>query len=117
MAESNTKIRYNKEEDILNLSKGNPSQASIEIGDFILDIDFKGFVTAIEILNASENLNINKEMLESIEKANMIVIYKPNYLFVSLIFNFKGVEKDIKIPLTVNLGHNQVQKQEVSFSR
>ena len=44
MAKSNTKISYDKEEDILDLSIGNPSKASIEIGDFIVDIDFKGFV-------------------------------------------------------------------------
>jgi uncharacterized protein YuzE len=111
------KIMYDKEEDILNLSKGSSSQASIEIGDFILDIDFNGFVSAIEILNASESLNMNKEMLESIEKACMSVVYRPNYLFVGLVFNFKGKEKDISIPLTVDLGHRQVQKQEVCFAR
>jgi len=117
MAKSNTKIIYDEEEDILNLSKGSSSQASIEIGDFVLDIDFSRYVSAIEILNASENLNISKEMLKSIEKACMSVIYKPNYLFVALVFNFKGIEKDIRIPLTVDLGHRQVQKQEVCFAR
>ena len=93
MAKSNSKIAYDKEEDILNLSKGNPSKASIEIGDFILDIDFHGYVSSIEILNASENLNINKEILETIERAQMSVTYKPNYLFIALVFNFKDVEK------------------------
>ncbi|MBU2522986.1 MAG: DUF2283 domain-containing protein [Nanoarchaeota archaeon] len=117
MAKSNTKIVYDKEEDILNLSKGSPSQASIEIGDFVLDIDFNGYVSAIEILNASENLNISKEMLENVEKACMRIVYKPNYLFVALVFNLKGVEKDIRIPLTVDLGHRQVQKQEICFAR
>ena len=117
MGERNTKINYNIEEDILNLSRSKSSQASIEIGDFILDIDFNGFVSAIEILNASENLNLDKEMLESIKEARMSVTYKPNYLFVILAFNFKGIEKDIRIPLTVNLGHRQIEKQEVVFAR
>jgi uncharacterized protein YuzE len=117
MAESNTKIDYDREEDILSLSRGRPSQASIEIGDFVLDIGFDGFVSAIEILNASENLGLSTEMLDSIQKACMNVIYKPNYLFVIINFNFKGMDKDVRIPLTVDLGHKEIQKQEVCFAR
>jgi len=116
MAESNAKIMYDEEEDILNLSRGNPSKASIEVGDFVLDIGFDGLVSAIEILNASENLNINKESLENIENAYMSVLYKPNYLYVVIVFNFKGKEKEkIAIPLTVDLGHRKIQRQEVCF--
>jgi len=117
MAKSNTKIDYNKEEDILNLSKGKPSRASIEVGDFVIDVGFDGFVSAIEILNASENLGLNREMLNGIEKAQMNVIYKPNYLFIVITFNFKSIEKDIRIPLTVDLGHREVQRQKVLFAR
>ncbi|MFH1500432.1 MAG: DUF2283 domain-containing protein [archaeon] len=115
MAKSNTKIIYDEEEDILNLSRGNPSKASIEVGDFILDIGFDGFVSSIEILNASENLNMCGKMLRNIEKACMNVIYKPNYLYVVLLFNFKEKEKEIAIPLTIDLGHREVQRQEVCF--
>jgi len=106
---------YDKEEDILNLSKGNPSQASIEVGDFILDIDFNGFVTAMEILDASENLGISKEMLETLNEACLNVSYRPNYIFIALVF--KGLDKDIRIPLTVDLGHRKVEKQEICFAR
>jgi len=117
MAKSNTKISYDKEEDILDLSIGNPSKASIEIGDFIIDIDFNGFVSSIEILNASENLNIGQELLDKIEKASMQIIYKPNYIQIILAFYFQGKEKEILIPLTLDLGHKQVQKQETIFAR
>ncbi|MDO8517614.1 MAG: hypothetical protein Q7S33_05830 [Nanoarchaeota archaeon] len=117
MAKSNTEIIYNLEEDILNLSRGKPSQASLEIGDFILDIDFDGFVSAIEILNASENLGLSKEILENLSQAKMEIIYKPNYIFVMLIFNLKGIEKEIRIPLTVDLGHKEIEKREVLFVR
>ena len=117
MAKINTKISYNNEEDILNLSKGNPSQASIEVGDFILDIDFNGFVSSIEVLNASETLGLSKEMLNNIDKACTSVIYKPNYLFIGVIFSIKGADRDIRIPLTIDLGHKQIEKQEICFVR
>ena len=50
MAKNNAKIDYDFEEDILNLSRGRSSKASLEIGDFILDIDFDGFVSFLEVL-------------------------------------------------------------------
>jgi len=116
MAKINTKIIYNNEEDILSLSKGIPSKASIEVGDFILDVGSDGFISAIEILNASEALNIDKDLLQNIDKSCMNITYKPNYLYIALAFNFKGLEKEIRIPLTVDLGHKQVQKQEFCFA-
>lgn len=116
MAKDNAKIEYDSEEDILNLSRRKNSQASLEIGDFVLDVDFNGFISSIEILNASENLGINKSLLEKVKNAKMNILYKPNYLFVAIIFNFENIEKDIRIPLTIDLGHRQVQKQEIVFA-
>ncbi len=116
MAKINTKISYNKEEDILDLSRGNISQASIEVGDFIIDIDSKGFVSALEILNASENLNFSSELLEHIGKASMNILYKPGYLQIMLVFYFQGKEKEVVIPLTVDLGHKQTHNEEMVFA-
>lgn len=117
MAKSNTKIIYDKEEDILYLSRGKPAKASIEVGDFVIDIDFKDFVSAIEVLNASENLNIEPETLDKISKASMSIVYKPNYLFIMLALNLENKEKEIAIPLTIDLGHKQVRKEETIFVR
>ena len=69
MAKADTKIIYDKNEDILYLSRGRKAKASIEIGDFVIDIDFKGFVSAIEILNASENLGVKPDVLKKIKEA------------------------------------------------
>jgi uncharacterized protein YuzE len=113
MAKSNTKIIYEKDEDILYLSKGKAAKASIEVGDFVIDVDFKGFVSAIEILNASENLNMESEILREINRARMSIVYKPNYLFIMLVLSLK--EKEIAIPLTVDLGHKQVEREETVF--
>src|SRR3989344_948906 len=108
MAKVNTKISYDEEEDILSLSKSRKVKASIDIGDFVIDIDHKGFVTGIEILNASENLKLSEEQLKDIQKASMAITYKPNYVYISLVMIFKDKEKDLTIPLTVDLGHGSV---------
>jgi len=116
MAKVNTKIVYEEEEDILFLSKPRKVKASIDIGEFIIDIDYKGFVTGIEILNASENLKISKEQLKELQKASMIVTYKPNYVYIYLVMVFKKKEKNITIPLTVDLGHGLVRREKINFA-
>jgi len=117
MAEGSTEINYNEDEDILSFWKGKPSQASIEIGDFIIDITSQGYVSGLEIINASENLDMSNEILNNIEKAAMAIIYKPNYVYIMLKVKLKGKDKDISIPLTVDLGHKQIEKEEVVFVR
>ena len=116
MAKVNTKIIYDEEEDILFLSKSRKVKASIDIGDFIIDIDHGGFVTGIEILNASDNLNVPVDQLKDLQKASMAVTYKPNYVYITLVMVFKNKEKDIAIPLTVDLGHRSVSTQNMNFA-
>ncbi len=103
MAKGNSKISYDLEEDILSLSRERKIQASIEIGDFIIDVDMNGFVAGIEILNASKNLNLSEEQLTKLEQASMHVTYKPNYVYILLIMKWKDGERDISIPLSLDL--------------
>ena len=115
MAKGNTKIIYDEEEDILFLSKGRKVKASIDVGDFIIDVDTEGFVSGIEILNTSENLKLAKEHLKGLQKASMVITYKPNYVYIYLVMQFKEKEKNITIPLTVDLGHGSVRTQSTRF--
>ncbi|MBU0628491.1 MAG: DUF2283 domain-containing protein [Nanoarchaeota archaeon] len=116
MAKADTKIIYDEEEDILSLSRSRKIKASIDIGDFIIDIDHDGFVAGIEILNASENLKISADQLKDLRKASMAVTYKPNYVYITLVMLFKDKEKDLAIPLTVDLGHMSVSTQNMNFA-
>ncbi len=116
MAKINTKIIYDFEENILFLSKGRKVKASIDIGDFIIDIDMHKFVSGIEILNASENLNLSKEKLRELQEASINVTYKPNYLYIYLIMRLKEKEKEITIPLTVDLGHASIKTEKTVFA-
>ena len=115
MAERDTKIRYDFEEDILCLSKGKKSLSSINIGDFVVDIDSRNLVCGIEILNASENLKITPKELQTIEEGSMLITYKPKEIYIHLILKLKEKEKDITIPLTVDLGHDEIKKEKTKF--
>ncbi len=116
MAEVNTKINYDEEEDILVLSRGRKVKASIDIGDFIIDVDNDGFISGIEILNAARNLNIPESQLIKLKQASMNITYKPNYVYIFMIMQFEGKEKDISIPLTVDLGHNSITTEIAQFA-
>ena len=114
MAKDNAKIRYDFEEYILNLSRGKNSQASLEIGDFILDVSHNNLICGLEVMDASENLGISKDILKNIRNIKMSVTYKTNHVYVLLILAFKkkGKEVNVPIPLTLDLGH-KVPKKEV----
>ncbi len=116
MAKKNTKIIYDEEEDILTLNKSRSVKASIDIGDFIIDVDNKGYVSGIEVLNASKNLNINKKYLKNLDKATLTANYKPKYVYLLLTLILKNKEKDIAIPLSVDLGHEKISTQKTSFA-
>ena len=117
MAKDNTKITYEENEDILSLWRGKPSKASIEVGDFIVDIDSQGYISGLEILNASENMKLKPFVLSKIEKASMSVLYRQNYVSIFLSFKIEGRENNVSIPLTINLGHKKTEKEQVVFSR
>lgn len=116
MAKVSTKMIYDKDEDILFLSKGRKIKASIDIGDFVIDVDMNGFIAGIEILNASENLNMSSKMLKELQEASMSVTYKPNYVRVTLLMRFKKEKKDVTIPLKVDLGHGSVKTESIQFA-
>lgn len=106
---------YDKENDILYFSKGRNIKFSIDIGDFILDIDSKGPVCGIEILDASLNLNISEKDLSRINKASMSVSYKPNNVYVAIVLVIGNKKKDIVIPLAADLGHH-ARTEKTSFA-
>ena len=46
----------------------------------------------------------------------MVVTYKPNAIYISLIMNLENMEKDVTIPLTINLGHTSIKKENINFA-
>ena len=107
---------YDEEEDILTLTKRQKVKSSLDIGDFIIDVDSRDHITGLEILNASENLNIPSEELKALRQATMTVTYKPRHATITLIMQFSGKEKDITIPLAVELGRGAVTTENTLFA-
>jgi len=114
MAKTIKTIDYDSENDILFISNGEKVKSSLDIGDFVLDVSHDNLICGIEIMDASENLGINKEILNSIGSIKMSVNYKTNYVYVLLMMTFQKEDKivNIPIPLTLNLGH-KMPRQEV----
>lgn len=114
MARQIKTIDYDEENDILFISDGEKVKASLDIGDFVLDVSHNNLICGIEVMDASENLGINKEALKGIESVKMSVTYKTNHIYVLLMLSFKKGDKEVNIPipLTLDLGH-KTPKQEV----
>ena len=58
-------IDYDADNDIFFISDGEKVKASLDVGDFILDVSHKNLISGIEIMDASENLGINKDILKT----------------------------------------------------
>lgn len=114
MAKKIKTIDYDSDNDIFFVSNEEKVKASIDIGDFILDVNSNNLICGIEIMDASENLGIDKEILKNIKNIKMSVNYKTNYVYVLLMITFKKDDREINIPipLTLDLGH-KTPRQEV----
>lgn len=111
-------IDYDSDNDIFFISKGEKIKASLDIGDFILDVNNNNFISGIEIMDASENLGISKEVLKNIKNIKMSITYKTNHVYVLLIMTFKknGKEVNVPIPLTLGLGHKTPKKEMLVYN-
>jgi len=118
MARQIKKINYDSENDIFSISKGDIVKSSLDIGDFILDINHKNLVCGIEIMDASENLGVSKEVLKNIKNMKMTVTYRTNHVYILLMITFKKAGKDVNvpIPLTISLGHKTPKKEVLVFN-
>ena len=118
MARQIKAIDYDSENDIFFISNGDKVKASIDIGDFILDISHNNLVCGIEIMDASENLGVSKNVLSNIQNIKMSVTYKTNHVYVLLVMTFKKEDKEVNvpIPLTLDLGHKTPRKDILVYN-
>ena len=118
MAKEIKTIDYDSENDIFFISDGGNVKASLDIGDFVLDVNHKNLISGIEIMDASENLGISKKILKNIKNMKMSVTYKTNNVYVLLMISFNKNEKDVnvQIPLTLNLGHKVPTKDILVYN-
>jgi len=117
MAKEIKTIDYDSENDIFFISDGGKVKASLDVGDFILDVNYENMINGIEVQDASENLGISKSVLKKIKSMRMSVSYKTNNVYVLLMISFRDSEKDVnvQIPLTLDLGHKVPQKEMLVY--
>mgnify|MGYP000046595025 CR=1 FL=1 len=118
MAKEIKTIDYDFKNDIFFVSDREKVKASLDVGDFILDVNHKNLISGIEIMNASENLGISKEILKNIKSMKISVTYKTNNVYVLLMMSFNKKDKDVnvQIPLTLNLGHKVPTKEMLVYN-
>ncbi|MBW2995033.1 DUF2283 domain-containing protein [Candidatus Woesearchaeota archaeon] len=109
-------VKYDEKQDTLLISKGKATYASIDIDDFILDFDKRGFLVGIEIEDASRNFNIGKDILKTIESVTINATYKPNLVKILIFLKSKNNEKEILIPVSAELGHRKVTTEKFAVA-
>lgn len=118
MAKTIKTIDYDSENDILFISDGTKVVSSLDLGDFILDVNGRNLIGGIEVMDASENLGITKDILKKIKSIKMSITYKTNNVYVLLMMTFKKANKEVNmpIPLSLSLGHKTPQKQILVYN-
>ena len=118
MAKTIKTIDYDSENDIFFISDGSKVRSSLDIGDFVLDVNGDNLISGIEIMDASENLGIDKEILKKVKNIRMSVNYKTNNVYVLLMITFQKGNKEINlpIPLSLSLGHKIPQKDMLIYN-
>ena len=112
------KINYDLENDIFYMSNGEKVKASLDIGDFILDVNYDNLICGVEIMDASDNLGIGQDNLKQLQNIKMSVAYRTNHVYILLMMTFKKQEKDvnISIPLALDLGHKKPKKETLVYN-
>ena len=89
MAKQIKTIDYDSENDIFFISNTEKVKTSLDIGNFILDVNHNNHICGIEIMNASESLGISKEILKDIKNIRMSITYKTNHIYILLMILFR----------------------------
>lgn len=105
------KVDYDKENDILYVYSGEKAKDSLEIDNFVLDISAENKVVGVEVFNASvfasksSNISISKEILASIEKAQISYYSGKELFYVFIIIPIKvgGKEREINLQVPAPL--------------
>lgn len=116
--EGKGEMDYDYVSDIFFINNGEKVKASIDIGDFVLDVNHNNLICGIEVMDASENMGISKDFLKNIKNIRMSVNYNTNHVYILLVINFqkKGKEVNMSIPLTLNLGHKIPRKDVLVYN-
>ena len=103
------KISYDRENDILYIHQGGSARDSLPVGDFIVEFSGDNRVVGLEVLNASENINvfldeeISAEDLENIVDARLS--YRESHgmgiIFLVIVIEREGERREEKVSVNM----------------
>ncbi len=107
---------YDYKHDILFFkTKDRHYERSIELGNFILDLDKEDFIVNVQMLDASEFLQINKMMLREIPQWHFDAKFDEGKIEIRLMFQVKIRNKIIeKNPIIVQNLEEELPNSEMS---
>ena len=103
-------ILYQKEFDILQIKEEKKIKSGIRVGPFILDFSFDNKVIGIEILGASEILNMKEKDLSSIRDAKIKNIIRQDaiLIIIKLLMKKQDVQKEIPIAIPLKVWDDEM---------
>ncbi len=88
---------YDFDEDILFFKiKNRDYEKSIEIENFVIDFDKKGFIAGIQVFDASRLLGVSKKQLKTLNDWQLKAKIEENRLFFNLKFQVKEENKIVE---------------------
>lgn len=107
---------YDYKQDILFFkAKGREYAKSIELDNIVIDIDSKGFITGIQIFEASKFLGLEKKDLMKIPKWNFTVNVGEGKIEIRLVFQIQARNKIIeKNPIIIQTIKEQLPSSELT---
>lgn len=98
MAKEDIEVSYDKEHDILSLSKiGKKSKFSFDIelpkGDFVIDYGFDSMVVGIEFFNASNYFPFLKKVKPEKLRGRLSAQYGSDWVQISFVVYAPGIKK------------------------
>lgn len=110
------KISYDRENDILYIHQGERARDSLPVGEFIVEFSGDNSVVGLEVLNASENINvflddeISPEDFENIVEARLS--YRESHgmgiIFLVMVIERNGERREEKVHVNMPSAAPQV---------
>ena|SRR3989344_603846 len=101
-------IDYDDVNDSLYVYKKDRVKGSLDVGNYIIDVNMQKQVCGIEILNARELLKNSgvkdpRTALKTIKSAAFNTVYKPDavVIYAILLFDKEKVSTSIAVPMTI----------------
>jgi uncharacterized protein YuzE len=87
---------------------------SIELLDYVIDIDTEGFVSGLQIFNSSSYFNMTKDSLRDVKNWSLRASVKDGILEVKLVFNSVVRNKIVeKSPILIQKMEEQIPNSQV----